>query len=492
MRNVLISMLVGIAVANLTLVAPGPFDIDSLPDPGLLSPEELAEDLGVFRTALEEAHPGIYRYTPKSEFDALFAQIASELDRPMSEQAFYQALNPAIVALRCGHTKFHPERNFTTPYYYGLDEQFPLVLFVTGERAWIRADLSPTPTIPQGSEVLEIDGRPIKEIIDQLRTRLSFADGTALASKYLELSTYWSAYYATFMGSAPRYVIAYRAPSTSEVQTKSVSAIPHTRLIAWQEDQLPPQAPLEWTFLDDSVALLTIRSFWFESKAVRFEQSLRDAFAEIREKGAQYLIIDLRDNEGGKDAFGALLYAYLTDKPFRYYDKIVVAQRKPYSLGKHVKLPFYFGLYRLLISKEADGSYTWRHHSNLREQKPMPGAFLGPVYVLINGRSFSVTSEFAAVAKATDRAIFVGQETGGGYRGNNSGFFAIVTLPNSRLVVGIPLWGYYTAVPNPQSSDGGVRPDYAVERTIEDVLNGEDPELDRALQLIVAARGANR
>jgi hypothetical protein len=93
--------------------------------PALLSPEMLVEDFSVFRRALEESHPGAYRHTSQAEFDALFDGIATELGQPMSEQDFYRALNPAIVALRCGHTKLHPERNFATPCNYGLEEQLP-------------------------------------------------------------------------------------------------------------------------------------------------------------------------------------------------------------------------------------------------------------------------------------------------------------------------------------------------------------------------------
>ncbi|MCU0522339.1 MAG: hypothetical protein MUF84_16795, partial [Anaerolineae bacterium] len=48
-------------------------------EPIVLSPAELAQDFAVFRTALEEAHPGIYRYTSKADFDALFSSIAARL-----------------------------------------------------------------------------------------------------------------------------------------------------------------------------------------------------------------------------------------------------------------------------------------------------------------------------------------------------------------------------------------------------------------------------
>ncbi len=50
--------------------------------------------------------------------------------------------------------------------------------------------------------------------------------------------------------------------------------------------------------------------------------------------------------------------------------------------------------------------------------------------------------------------------------------------------MGIPLWGYYTAVPDPEANDGGVRPDIEITRTFEDVLQGRDPELERALELV--------
>jgi hypothetical protein len=453
------------------------------PSPEMLSPERLAEDFAVFRTALEEAHPGIYRYTPKAEFDALFDAIAAQLDAPMTEQEFYRALNPAIVALRCGHTKFHPERNFATPYNYGLDEQLPLVLFISGRRAWVQADLSPAPALPVGTELLAIDDVPMEAIIEQLTDRVSFADGNGVGAKVLEHNTSFSAYYSTFIGSAPTYQVTYREPGATEEATALLPGISHEALIAWQEGQQHHGSPLKITFPDETTALLTIRSFWFESREINFKRFLRDAFEEIAARGAEHLIIDLRDNEGGKDAYGALLYAYLTDEPFEYYDRITVTQRQPFSFREHARLPWYFPLYRALIAEDADGAFIWPRHSNLREQKPQPGAFLGDVIVLINGRSFSVTSEFAAIAKANERVTFVGQETGGGYRGNNSGFFAIVTLPNSHLVVGIPLWGYYTAVPDPAASDGGVRPDVPVERTIEDVLQGRDPELERALSL---------
>src|SRR5713226_10503695 len=68
-------------------------------DPGLLD-----QDFRILRSAVEEAHPGIYRYTPKPELDRVFDQTASRLNRPMTPLEFYRVLSPAVAALKCGHT----------------------------------------------------------------------------------------------------------------------------------------------------------------------------------------------------------------------------------------------------------------------------------------------------------------------------------------------------------------------------------------------------
>ena len=56
------------------------------------------------RAALEEGHPGIYRYTPKPELDNVFDKAAAGLTRPMTSLEFYRVTAPVVAALKCGHT----------------------------------------------------------------------------------------------------------------------------------------------------------------------------------------------------------------------------------------------------------------------------------------------------------------------------------------------------------------------------------------------------
>ena len=58
-----------------------------------------------------------------------------------------------------------------------------------------------------------------------------------------------------------------------------------------------------------------------------------------------------------------------------------------------------------------------------------------------------------------------------------------LTLPNTKLIVYIPLVTYYLTVSGHQAAAHGVVPDHPVHYTIEELLEGTDKELALALQL---------
>lgn len=215
-----------------------------------------------------------------------------------------------------------------------------------------------------------------------------------------------------------------------------------------------------------------------------FKKFLRKSFSELKEKEVENLVIDLRDNEGGQDKRGAQLLSYLMDRKFSYYDRLEATTDKKYSFDGHADLPGFYGFLRMMLKRTDSGAFLWKHHKNLKVQKPARNHYDNKVYVLVNGASFSVTSEFAAAAHYLDRATLIGEETGGGYYGNNSGTFVIVKLPNSRLNIGIPMLGYYMAVKDYPYPDHGVIPHHMVKPAISDILTGKDPVMDYTLNMI--------
>lgn len=242
---------------------------------------------------------------------------------------------------------------------------------------------------------------------------------------------------------------------------------------------------LEYSFLDEGkIARLKIANFNDGGAVEDGASQLQTVFKAIQAKGSQTLLLDLRDNGGGEDKLGKLLFSYLIDQPFSYYDQLTITRDK-YSFAQYAEQP----LPRFKASSieaRPDGQFNYLRHPNVGLQQPSLPTFKGRVFILINGGSFSTTAEFLTQAHSHRRATFIGEESGGGYIGNTSGNHVILTLPNSKVRVVVPLLTYTLSTQHaqhPHAQDRGVIPDYPVQRSIDDYLNGRDPEWELALQL---------
>ena len=96
----------------------------------------------------------------------------------------------------------------------------------------------------------------------------------------------------------------------------------------------------------------------------------------------------------------------------------------------------------------------------------------------------SSCADVAAILSYNKKAIFIGQETGGGYQGNTSGM-----VPNSKVqpfdfTLTVPLQKYFNSVDTSKNIGRGTMPDYAVNMTINDILKGGDKELQTTIDLI--------
>src|SRR5947209_3975326 len=90
-----------ILILSISSLVASPPAADPLPK---FPPEQLVEDFRILRTALEEAHSGIYRYTPKEAMDGIFDRAEKSLNRPMDALEFYRIVAPVVAAVKCGHT----------------------------------------------------------------------------------------------------------------------------------------------------------------------------------------------------------------------------------------------------------------------------------------------------------------------------------------------------------------------------------------------------
>jgi hypothetical protein len=237
----------------------------------MLTPAEMREDLRIARGALEESHVGLYWFTSKQELDRRFQRLSLDLDRPMTARAFHRRLLPVVASLRHGHT------TLTLPVQgagYRLRQlskngkYLPFEVRVLNNRLYVVTDMSEGAQVGPGAEIIRIDGRPARALLDQMRLNVS-ADGANDTFKLFQLGPGYQFHYLLdlLFGPAKTYDLEIIPLSGKSKIRRLVSAESPERMAGrFRErtgrdlDTFP--SALQFKMLDDGVALLTVYSFY--------------------------------------------------------------------------------------------------------------------------------------------------------------------------------------------------------------------------------------
>jgi hypothetical protein len=452
--------------------------------------EQLREDLAVLRSSLEEGHGGFYRYSSKAEMDLVFDGAARDIAVPMTELEFYRFLAPVIASVNDGHTRLLGSRELES-HLHQQPVLLPFKLAVVAGTPYLHRNYSDHADLVMGGELLSINGNSMDEIVRTMLAALP-SDGRVLTSKYrrLESTSTFGDTYSRLFGITTRFELTYRSQDDGSVHSIVVDGLTAEELTRRFESRYAEVAnaeqnrpPVELMYSGD-IPILTVRTFGgrtISNAGIDYPAFLRRTFEELANRGAQDLIIDVRNNGGGSDEYGKLLAAYLIDDTFDYYRYLEVNSDSfaflEYTAMSNSDLP------RDRLRANERGRYDLLGHPNLGPQQPLEPNFDGELYILINGGSFSATGEFTSIVHHHQRATFIGEECGAGYYGNTSGMMVMLELPNSGLRVRIPFVRYTMAASGYEPFDHGLVPEHYVEPTIDDVLAGRDVAMEYALRL---------
>ncbi|MFQ3610350.1 MAG: S41 family peptidase [Fimbriimonadales bacterium] len=164
----------------------------------------------------------------------------------------------------------------------------------------------------------------------------------------------------------------------------------------------------------------------------------RDLYAAAH--GKQALIIDVRFNGGGRTA--------------DYLFGMLSVPRHAYTVGRNGKPGYPIDRLPLV---------PWHN----------------PIAVLCNERSFSNAEIFAHGIKTLKRGPLIGLPTAGG----------VISTSQRTLMdgssVGVPLRGWYTIDKHLNLEGNGAVPDHLVEDLPEDLMDGRDRQLDKAIEVLM-------
>lgn len=484
---------------------------------------------------LKQYHPKLYQYTSKEQMDFKFDSLKKSLNSPLSSRAFYEKLSPVIASVRQGHLAISPPKikrtrkerkaykdkafSFYTMDFEYLDEKLWLINAVDKD------------TVLIGSEIVAMEDKSPKELIEKYnsliasdgfnRTLYTGFVGSRFPSFYVKNMGFQDSIHITFKNSDSLFTRTIRWKDKKEIAAghkdsliaDSIPKVVKKKLTKEERKEKKLAAKRERKYnskrgyieskkeytrtfsllgADSLVAYIKIKGFSNGNPEAFYEES----FKVIDSLGIDNLILDLRNNGGGRLAEIDDLYSYLTDVPYKLVKPSEVKTRTPFlpyfvnntSPGIIQGLAVLFSpviiTHNLLKTQKVNDTLYYRFKSS-KEQTPKANNYKGKLYVLVNGNSFSASSILSAQLKGSHRAIFVGQETGGAYNGTVAGIFKGYELPNSKVVMHIGMMQvetYYKVEP-----DGyGVTVDKEIVPSRADREAKIDPELEWIFNDIVS------
>lgn len=426
------------------------------------SPKEQQDDLAFYISKLKRHHPNLYLYTAEPEFRKYTDSLSLSLTDTLTALEFYQKISTLSSLIKDGHTLVLPGEKITE-YYNNTGLFLPCQLNLINDSLYVRQDYTIPGSIPEGALVLSINNKSYSEILEQLYLR-QVRDGNNLNYARWILDTYFREYYSYAFGHPETYTIRYsfqgieqsitiKGLSKNEIQQNRTSKYPGTQFIRQPGEGLQLQfGP------NNAYALLTIKDFHDEFlKTVykqNFKSAMADFFSRISAAQTRHLILDLRDNQGGDIENGVRLLANLMQEPFQVV--------RNYLCLKNGQLVHCSG-------------------SEKGEHQPVKKPYSGKLYVLINGGSFSNSVIVSSCLREHQRAIFIGEESGGNPH-ILAGNAADHELPHTKIRVEIPTLRFIMT--NDSLNTGrGIEPDYRVINSIEDRIKAIDKPLEFAIRL---------
>ncbi|HXY40591.1 MAG TPA: S41 family peptidase [Vicinamibacteria bacterium] len=353
--------------------------------------------------------------------------VLTKDDRP----AFTRASMRFLATFRNSHTLF-----FDT-VLAKAGSRLPFYGRPLGGR-WV-VTASSTAELHPGDVLATIDGRPFEDFVRELRPFISASTEQWVAR----------AMFVRLPGMAPY---------THLLPQRFLLGLGDGRQVAVDRGSLPdlPIGATEGRWLDPGkVAYLRVPSFFgpdFEKRAIELVHGYKDAPA---------LVVDLRGNGGGSTPSD--LVAALMNRPRRWWTESTPASLAYFRLrageGQWQYQPF------------ARPELVWR--SSL--DQPAADAYQGRLALLVDGGCLSSCEDLVMPFKDNDRAIVVGETTGG-----SSGQPYLLDLGEGMLAL---IGAKRETFPDGTRFEGvGIRPDLVVTPTVEDLRAGRDVVLEAARQ----------
>jgi C-terminal processing protease CtpA/Prc len=437
---------IGLSVAACATTAKLPEFKPMLPAQTLITADEMMTDLLFIRRTLENVHPALIdRFTAQQE--EIFKSAVRSLPNTMRVQDFWFLCSRIIASLGDAHTRM----------------SFPIEAgWLPIQLNWLETDgivvVNKTGPLEPGDRIIAIGGKKEPELLDAC---LSFIPAEnvhlvrRLGGELVRLRAFHE--YIGIVRSEEESIdvsVLQRIGTRVEIRLSYVTETTPMQKRPWIGRQI----------LDRQRAML----FWLDvcENSDEYRAFLLSLFAEIKDRGVEHLIIDVRRNPGGDSRAIDGLISFIDTTEYTKY-------------GGQIR-----------FSSEAAAQRGYKRDKGIREFPPeivtnKPAdkelLFRGRIWVLTSSATFSSGNWFGVILSDNHLATIVGEPTGNAP--SSYGDILRFQTPYSQYVftVSHKYWQRPNASRDPCNT---LRPDIEIHTTWQDVDSGRDAQVEGLFKLL--------
>ena len=464
---------------------------EEMATPEFLTEEQAVEDISVLMNAYRELFPSMDEIVTPLQFDTFRSEALRAVRGGISYSDLYDIVYSSITS-RLMHDSHIRIRTPNPRVDVAAQKYVPNIIHgILGDTVFVR-HASERYREHVGKRIVSIDGMRPEEICRRSRDMVSGYDGDnqSVVNRLL-LVKYWYLYGGV---DAPRTVEVVLEDGTVIEdewvrQEESGAYYPLMTKSTAQYKRMAENASGKYSFgmLDDRTVLFRLGSFDLTDVDL---VSIADSLARYQD--VPNMIIDVRYNAGGEDVAVRKVASYFLNRPsvdtdsYRMVNDTVFSSLR-YSVNYSDRAVF-SGYERV---DGRSGFYSYDDCGVIIPDTCV--SYKGRLYILADETSNSAAALFPSILSRNHRAVTVGRETGSGYHYMTAYDYARIMLPNSKIMVQIPVVKCVLdeTVNGRYPAGRGLLPDYEVPLTYEEVYTSPiDPVLSKALSLI--ARQSSR
>jgi len=468
------------------------------------------QDFSYYIKVLVDTHPNPYAELPKPQFDSLVVSTMSSFTEKTTLDDFIFALQSFDARLKDGHTNVHLSRSLQKATYFSvyvkwIDQDW----YITGLPEQEPLDLL-------GSQLLQINHRPAKEVMQQLMNLVCAENDIFKRNRALHNLRNPSTLAKLGLSDSDSLLTLQMKTKTGLVKDVEIAARPSIELnslaikgiTAYQNKLfhytiLPEEnvCYLQFNEFTDRQTYLSMHPYLTNTEVEEVLHNkdlpswcefLNEMFQQVRRTEISNIVIDLRYNGGGNSTLGDLflshctlpdsLYSYRSAIRFSELSNLTYSWMRPQmrQLKKHDKdLPFTDEIESVKkVSKQAIVVQAKRMMVDDSTIKT-DDLFKGKLYLLIGSNTFSSATDFATICQDNHLATLYGTPTGG--KPSCFGDVLSLTLPNTKVECGISFKYFQRPDPSRDPQDS-LYPDISCPLSLQDLIDGRDVTWDRVLQ----------